>query len=129
MRAKAMTDTLLWSLEEAARQLGGISTRTVRRLVEVGEIEPRRVGRRLLVSAASVRDFVDRLGSTAKNWQSAGRDVQEESTCLESAKRETKMVSTGVRTRLTGGPRTRTRAAEELAKVLELPTAARPKRS
>jgi excisionase family DNA binding protein len=88
MRAKAVTDTLLWSLEEAARQLGGISTRTVRRLVAVGEIEPRRVGRRLLVSAASVRDFVDRLGSKAQNWQSAGRDVQEGSTCLESAKGE-----------------------------------------
>ena len=50
-----MTDTLLWSLEEAARQLGGVSTRTVRRLLEAGEIEPRRVGRRLLVCAASVR--------------------------------------------------------------------------
>ena len=64
-----MTETLLWSLEEAARQLGGISTRTVRRLLHVGEIEPRRVGKRLLVCAASVHSYVERLGSEAQNQQ------------------------------------------------------------
>ncbi|MCG6862921.1 MAG: helix-turn-helix domain-containing protein [Chromatiaceae bacterium] len=124
-----MTDTLLWSLEEAARQLGGISTRTVRRLLEAGEIEPRRVGRRLLVCAASVRIYVDRSGPAGQNSGRAGRDVREESTCLESAKRGTRMVSIGGRIRRTGGRRTRTQAAEELAKVLELPTDKKPRRS
>ena len=112
-----MTDTLLWSLEEAARQLGGISTRTVRRLLEVGEIEPRRVGRRLLVSAASVRFYVDRLGPGAQNPERAGRDVREESTCLESAK-PTRMASMSALTlRATGRP-TWTQAARELDGLL-----------
>lgn len=124
-----MTDTLLWSLEEAAQQLGGVSTRTVRRLLEAGEIEPRRVGRRLLVCAASVRIFVDRSGPAEENAGRVGRDVREESTCLESAKRGTRTVSIGGRIRRTGGRRTRTQVAEELAKVLELQTDKKPRRS
>ena len=31
-----MPDALLWNLDEAARQLGGISTKTVRRLAQQG---------------------------------------------------------------------------------------------
>ena len=45
---------------------------------EIIEIEPRRVGRRLLICAASVRLYVDRLGSEAQNQQGACRDVREE---------------------------------------------------
>jgi len=44
-----MTDPLLWDLSETARQLGGVSTRTVQRLIGAGEINARRVGRRLMV--------------------------------------------------------------------------------
>ena len=38
-------DTLLWSLQEAARQLGGVSTRSVRRMIEAGELPAVRFGR------------------------------------------------------------------------------------
>ena len=68
-----MTDTLLWSLEAAAKQLGGISTRAVRRLLEAGDIEPCHVGGRLLVSVASVRSYVDRMRPSAQNPRGAGR--------------------------------------------------------
>ena len=33
-----MNDPLLWNLDEAARQLGDVSTRTVRRMLERGEL-------------------------------------------------------------------------------------------
>ena len=48
-------DTLLWDLTETARQLGGVSTRTVRRLLQRGEIQAHRVGRRLLISRKCAR--------------------------------------------------------------------------
>ena len=51
---------LLWNLEEAARQLGGVSPRTVRRLLERGELPTVRIGTRLLIPAESVRDWIDR---------------------------------------------------------------------
>ena len=53
------------------------------------EIEPRRVGRRLLVCAASVRIYVDRSGPAGENAGRAGPDVREESTCRISANQGT----------------------------------------
>lgn len=117
-----MTDNLVWSLEEAARRLGGVSTRTVRRLLQAGENERRRVGRRLLVCAASVRLYVDRVGPEAQNRHGAGPELQEESTCRTSADQVTRTVSIGGKTRRTGGQATRTQAAEALAAALGLAT-------
>ena len=37
---------LLWNLDETARQLGGVSTRTVRRLLQRGELPTVRIGAR-----------------------------------------------------------------------------------
>lgn len=34
-----MPEVLLWDLTETARQLGGVSVRTVRRLIERGELK------------------------------------------------------------------------------------------
>ena len=49
-----MTDTLLWNLDEAARQLGGLSIRTVRRLIERGELPVVRIGRAVRVPADAI---------------------------------------------------------------------------
>ena len=46
--------TLLWSLEETAKQLGDVSVRTVRRLIERRQLEAVKIGRRCLVVPASV---------------------------------------------------------------------------
>jgi excisionase family DNA binding protein len=115
-----MNDTLLWDLAETARQLGGVSTRTVRRLLDRGDIEPRRVGRRLLVTAESVRAYVDDSNTASDNRPCAGLASQTE----ESAK--TKTGSTVVPIRRTGGLRIPTDAASELAARLGLTT--EPKR-
>ena len=61
-----MTDTLLWDLEEAARQLGGLSPRTVRRMIERGELPIKKgllVDDDDLVRAAVIQDLMcyDRL--------------------------------------------------------------------
>ena len=53
-----MDEPLLWSLEEAARQLGGISTRTVRRMAQQGAFPLVRIGRRTLIPAAAVYVWV-----------------------------------------------------------------------
>jgi excisionase family DNA binding protein len=38
-----MTTQLLWSLDEAAKAMGGISARTVRRLIQTGELQAIRI--------------------------------------------------------------------------------------
>ncbi|TQF00216.1 MAG: helix-turn-helix domain-containing protein [Spiribacter salinus] len=124
-----MADPVLWSLEEAGRQLGDVSTRTVRRMVERGELSAVRVGRRITVPAEAVRAWVERNMDATHNRSRAGSDVREASTCRESAKRETRTVSTGARTRRNGGRATPTQAASELAEALGLPTDGRQKHS
>ncbi len=54
-----MTDPLLVDLAECARQLGQISTRTVRRLIDANSIRSVRVGRRLMVTMESLREYVN----------------------------------------------------------------------
>lgn len=49
---------LLWNLEEVARQLGGISTKTVRRMTATGQLPIVRIGRRAMIPAAAVADWV-----------------------------------------------------------------------
>jgi excisionase family DNA binding protein len=112
------SDTLLWDLKETARQLGGVSVRTVRRLINSGAIDARRVGRRIMVRVASAQAFVDPGKSAAHYASCAGKAVQrEESTCRESAN-GTRTVSSVARTHRTGGQASRTEAAEQLADLL-----------
>ena len=113
-----MNETLLWDLEETARQLGGVSTRTVRRLVQQREIAGVRVRSRVMVSPESVRAYLAQQITGSDNPARAGRDVRERSTCRKSARHGTWTVSTGERTRPTGGRPTWTRAARELDALL-----------
>jgi excisionase family DNA binding protein len=116
-------------MDEAARQLGDVSPRTVRRMVDRGELPTVKVGRLVRIPADAVRGWVENNMRPAHNPECVGQDVQRRSTCQENAKPETKMVSTNGKTHRTGGYRSPTRAAAELAKVLELPTGAKPKHS
>lgn len=43
--------TALWSIDEAARQLGGISPSTVRRLIKSGELPSVKIGARVLLTS------------------------------------------------------------------------------
>jgi excisionase family DNA binding protein len=58
---------LLWSLDEVARQLGGVSVRTVRRLIDRGELQACRVGRLVRIPSDSVREYVSRMTEKAHN--------------------------------------------------------------
>ena len=123
-----MSQALLWNLEEAARQLGDVSTRTVRRMLERGDLPTVRIGRSVRIPAEAVRTWVDRNMTIPHNGISAGPAMRKgESTCRESAP-GSGMDSTGGRARHTGGSVSPIRAAEELAAVLELPTAKKRKR-
>ena len=79
-----MTAPLLLTLESAAETLA-ISARSVRRLIDAGELAPIRIGRSVRVSAESLRRYVDRASLESHTHPSAGPDVQERSTCRKSA--------------------------------------------
>jgi excisionase family DNA binding protein len=131
-----MTTPLLWSLEETARQLGGVSTRTVRRLLERGDLPAVRIGRRVTVPAEAVRHFITQSipaghmeppAAAAHNLQCAGPDVRKGvGTCRKESAITT--VFTGAAIRRSGGPATPTQAARELAAVLEQPTEGKRRR-
>lgn len=121
-------DALLWDLQETARQLGGISIRTLRRMLDAGELPYVSVRRLIKVPVSAVLEWVDQNMSKAHNTICAGPSVQKEkSTCQRSAKIGTRTVSTNGRTRNTGGLASPTQAAKELAAVLELPAAKKPR--
>ena len=113
-----MSDELLWDLNETARQLGSVSTRTVQRLIKRGELRSVQVLRRVKVQASSVRSYVDRNMQPAHNLTGVGPAVQKgDSTCHTVAK-----------TVPSGGFRTSTQAAKELGVLLEQRTERRQKR-
>ena len=81
------SDALLWSLDEAAWQLGGISARTVRRMIDAGELPAVTVRRSLKVPVSAIREWVEKNMVRAHNMASAGPRVhKEESTCHTVAK-------------------------------------------
>ena len=57
-------ETLLVPIEEAARAIGG-SRSTVYRLIETGDLERVKIGRRALVTTESIREYVARLSAAA----------------------------------------------------------------
>ena len=134
-----MNDALLWSVDEAARQLGGVSSRTVRRMIERGELPAVRVGRRVTVPADAVRSFVHGTpapthmqppAAAAHNRRRAGPDVLKGAgTCRSASKEGTRTVSTGEGIRRTGGSASPIQAARELAAVLGQRTAGKRRRS
>ncbi len=121
-------DVLLWDLDETARQLGGISIRTLRRMIDAGEFPYVSVRRSIKIPAISVQKWVDQNMSKAHNLICAGPSVQKEkSTCQKSAKTGTRMVSINERIRNSGGLVSPTQAAKELGAVLELRAAKKPR--
>jgi excisionase family DNA binding protein len=78
---------LLWSIEETARQMGGVSVRTVRRMIERGELPAVRVGRRVTIPAEAVRAWVENRMKHAHNAECAmPKAWKGESPCHTSAK-------------------------------------------
>ncbi|MEW6332078.1 MAG: helix-turn-helix domain-containing protein [Pseudomonadota bacterium] len=105
-------ERLLWSLEETARQLGDVSTRTVRRLVERGELPAVRVGRLLRIPREGVRAWVDQYLDRTHNPPRSEPGVRKETTCHTDAK-----IAPST------GSASSTQAARELGVLLKLPTA------
>jgi excisionase family DNA binding protein len=122
-----MNNAFLLTLEEAGVRLS-VSARTVRRLIEAGELAPVRIGRSLRVSADSIRAYVDRSIPVSHNPGRVGPDVQETSTCRENASR-TKTASIVAQIRPSGGRPTSTQAAKELDALLARPSDRKLKRS
>ncbi|WP_366929579.1 helix-turn-helix domain-containing protein [uncultured Thiohalocapsa sp.] len=114
-------DPLLWSLDEAARQLGGVSVRTVQRLIQRRELPAVSVGRRRLVRPADVRALIARSSTPSATLSDDNASESTEQQCPEEASK-TATGSFAARTRRTGGSRSRTDAAAQLAAVLGFPT-------
>ena len=111
-----MSDVLLWSIDETARQLD-ISARTVRRMLESGELPKAKIRGRVAIPVVAVREYVARQTDLAHNGRYAGPDVPGgNDTCGSVAK--TEMVSTHDPTRRTTGHRISTVAAKELGVLL-----------
>lgn len=120
-----MTNPLLWDLNETASQLGGVSVRHVQRMIERGEIDSIKLGRRRMVVSESVQRWLDSQATQAHDSDRVRPDVRENKQACQHAKTG----YTSAKTRRIGGCRTPTETAAAVAKVLELPSAKRPKRS
>jgi len=112
-------ERLAYSLAEAAQKLGGISVRSVQRLVATGVLPTLRVLRRVLIPAEALHAFVAGGSRLADNSQRA-----------ESvAWKESEPCHTDERTRHIGGSNTPTQAANELTGLLVQLTCGKRKRS
>ena len=106
-------DKLLLTLKEVAYQLGGVSARTVIRLIETGALPICRIGRLVRVPADAVREYV-----------AHGTRPKYNLPCVESGTlRSTSSWSTDARIPRFGGEISPTQAAKELGALLALPTA------
>lgn len=126
-----VNSSLLWSLEETAYQLGGISKSTVRRLIHQGELSSCRVGLRLLrIPADSVLAYIDRVVTPVLHAKRVSavmsQDVAvvtqqaENLDCAESvACKELKPCHIDEKIHPTGGLNTPTQAANQLTNLLE----------
>ena len=120
-----MTAPLLLTLERAAETLA-ISARSVRRLIDAGELAPIRIGRSVRLSAADLTAYVDRQvsGSTI----ALGVVVPGDSTCHDVRPRpDRKKGSTNGHARRIGGPSTPAGSGVRLAAVLGFPSPTIPK--
>ena len=99
---------LLWNLEEVARQLGGVSVRTIERMIADGELTLIRIRKRRMIAAEVVRTWI-----TRQNDHARARMDQEKEPCRE----KTVTASTNNRGRHTGTrviPMRQGNAAEEV---------------
>jgi hypothetical protein len=109
---------LLWSLEETAKQLGGVSVRTIRRMLEQRKIMPVYVLGRVLVAVDSVNAFVASQAQQVHNPECVGSVAWKgNDPCYENAKAHR-----------TGGQTTPMQAAKELDALLEQVTRRKLKR-
>jgi len=109
---------LLWSVNEVARQLD-ISSRTVFRLIERGELPRVKLGRLVRVPAEAVLEYVAQLVGQVQN-----------NPCVVSvAWKEVTPCHTDERTRQFGGLASPTQAAIELDALLAPKTERKPKPS
>ncbi len=59
-----MSDRLLYAIPDAANQLS-VSARVLERLIADGEVSTVKIGRRRLVPAEALEDYIKRLAATA----------------------------------------------------------------
>ncbi|PIQ10842.1 MAG: hypothetical protein CO125_03800 [Hydrogenophilales bacterium CG_4_9_14_3_um_filter_59_35] len=109
-------EMLLWSIKEVAQQLGDISTRSVRRMIERGDLPTVPVGRRVTVPSDAVRAWVEQNIRSVHNYD-AGQGVQKEGTCQNAKEIRTDFPNVLI-LRTTGRP-TPTQTARELDALLE----------
>lgn len=74
---KTTTEARLFDLKTTAEVLGGITTRYVYMLLEAGELQSVKIGKRRLVTVASIDDYVARLAeqSPAPSHRVAARSL------------------------------------------------------
>lgn len=99
---------LLWNLKEVARQLGGVSVRTIERMIEDGELTLIRIRKRRMIAADVVRALI-----ASQNESARARMDQENRPCRE----KTVTASTNNRGRRIGTeviPMRKGNAAEEV---------------
>ncbi|MCC7080426.1 MAG: helix-turn-helix domain-containing protein [Burkholderiales bacterium] len=108
-------ERLAYTLREAAEKLGGISVRSIQRLVASGALPVVRVLRRVLVPADALRAFVAGAAAAGDN------PLRAESVAWKGIE----PCLTDARTHLTGGSSTPTQAAKELTDLLAQLTSGR----
>jgi len=79
-----MTEPLLWTLDEAGKAMGGISSRTVRRLIQTGELQAIRIrGCAPRIRPEDVQTWIEQNLTPGHNNGARGSvPKQEKSTCL-----------------------------------------------
>jgi excisionase family DNA binding protein len=112
-----MHPPLLWSLDEVTHQLGDISRRSVLRLIERGELPSVKVGRRVMIPAHTVHEWVDQRMKLADNHSNAGLGVR---------RKEKNACHTDAKTVPIGGFLSSTQVDKELDALLTLRTEKKP---
>lgn len=127
--AQPVPETQLLTYGEVADRMR-VSVRSVRRLVEDGELIAVYIRRSPRIRELDLAKYLNLLANSCYNQQCVGLDVRHSSrgqrTCQDAT---TKTASTNGRTRKSTGRATSTDAAKELADLLGLPTAGKRTRS
>ncbi len=113
-----MSEPLLVTLKRAGEVLA-VSPRTVRRLIDAGQLAPIRIGRSLRLSATDLAAYVDRQMSHRHTSQRAA--VPEIDTC-RNVKADGEKGFTNGHVRRSGGPSIQTDAGGRLAVRLGFPS-------
>ncbi|QXP89462.1 helix-turn-helix domain-containing protein [Methylococcus capsulatus] len=113
---------LLWSLEQAGQALGGVSARTVRRLVDDGRLPAVRIPRvGLRVRPEDVRDLIEKSTACADNASARGNVPNREETAQCRNRQNLQKDLTKGRTAHTGGSATSMPAASAFGVLLGFP--------